>query len=523
MKKLLTFALGIFLCAQTFAQVPATALKTAGEIAIGAGKTAKSGIAKIGTTAGKAAPGLIGTADVAKSTENLANEIQQQVPQMFKDGPGEASKGFARTAVDETKIGKAVKEAKTNKKTIPLGTAAAAASDGKAAAQQKKIVVLTLDAGGTGLKFGVVCNGEILDVKTNLDSKAENLEHFLRTMESGFENVMHRVKTQMPDAEIVAISFGFPGPADYPNGIIGKTQNIPAFKERDGVALGPWLADKFGLPVFINNDAANFAIGADAIVRTGLNAELAKRGDPRVYSNTTGYTLGTGFGSGTVLNGNLVLGDTGSAGEVSSAVRSSKHPERPSEEGISKRAVQRVYARESGEKSTDLTPLDIFKIAERKSPGNPAAARVAFKEMGQNLGDVIATVSGGPIDGIAVIGGGLAGSWKYFMPDVMDVLNGSTHSADGVAKDRTVAQFYNMQDPLDVEEFYNYTQRKVKVPGSDKEVAYNSQKKLPIFVLEKGTEDYAQVGAYHFALKKLNLAYIVLPIAGAGAAAQSGN
>lgn len=55
-----------------------------------------------------------------------------------------------------------------------------------------------------------------------------------------------------------AISFAFPGPADYPNGIIGGwLPNFPSF--RDGVALGPFLQEKFGVPVFINNDGDLFA------------------------------------------------------------------------------------------------------------------------------------------------------------------------------------------------------------------------------------------------------------------------
>ena len=56
----------------------------------------------------------------------------------------------------------------------------------------------------------------------------------------------------------LAISFAFPGPADYPNGIIGGwLPNFPSF--RDGVALGPFLQEKFGVPVFINNGGDLFA------------------------------------------------------------------------------------------------------------------------------------------------------------------------------------------------------------------------------------------------------------------------
>ncbi len=57
----------------------------------------------------------------------------------------------------------------------------------------------------------------------------------------------------------MAISFAFPGPADYIHGIIGDLPNFPAF--RGGIALGPYLEERFGMPVFINNDGNLFAYG----------------------------------------------------------------------------------------------------------------------------------------------------------------------------------------------------------------------------------------------------------------------
>ena len=62
-------------------------------------------------------------------------------------------------------------------------------------------------------------------------------------MVEGFQRVIDKL-----DEKPVAISFAFPGPADYPNGIIGGyLPNFPSF--RDGVALGPFLEMKFGILV----------------------------------------------------------------------------------------------------------------------------------------------------------------------------------------------------------------------------------------------------------------------------------
>ena len=67
-----------------------------------------------------------------------------------------------------------------------------------------------------------------------------------------------QVRQALPETP-VAISFAFPGPADYPAGIIGDLGNLPGF--RGGVALGPMLEDRFQMPVFINNDGDLFAYG----------------------------------------------------------------------------------------------------------------------------------------------------------------------------------------------------------------------------------------------------------------------
>jgi len=90
------------------------------------------------------------------------------------------------------------------------------------------------------------------------------------------------VQNRLPEKP-VAISFAFPGPADYPNGIIGDLGNFPAF--RGGVALGPMLQEKFKLPVFINNDGDLFAYGeAIAGFLPEVNELLEKAGSPKHFS-----------------------------------------------------------------------------------------------------------------------------------------------------------------------------------------------------------------------------------------------
>jgi predicted NBD/HSP70 family sugar kinase len=169
---------------------------------------------------------------------------------------------------------------------------------------------MTLDAGGTNFRFAAMRGHKPVTRTVALPSNGDNLDRCLANIGEGFA----RVKKLCPKPP-VAISFAFPGPADYPNGIIGDLGNLPGF--RGGVALGPMLEEKFGLPVCINNDGDLFAYGeAIAGFLPYVNGLLKKAGSPKRYNNLFGVTLGTGFGGGIVRRGELFVGDNSIAGEV---------------------------------------------------------------------------------------------------------------------------------------------------------------------------------------------------------------
>ena len=115
-------------------------------------------------------------------------------------------------------------------------------------------IVMTLDAGGTNFVFNAIQGGEEMFDPIRIKAKGATLEEVLMKIIDGFTMVKQGLK-EAP----VAISFCFPGPADYPNGIIGDLENLPTF--RGGVALKAMLEEKFGIPVYINNDGDLFAYG----------------------------------------------------------------------------------------------------------------------------------------------------------------------------------------------------------------------------------------------------------------------
>lgn len=181
-------------------------------------------------------------------------------------------------------------------------------------------IVMTLDAGGTNFVFTAIQGCREIVTPIRLDAVNDDIERCLNVLVEGFRQV-EAALSEKP----VAISFAFPGPADYESGIIGDLPNFPCF--RGGVAMGPFLAETFGIPVFINNDGNLFAYGEALVGKLPeLNAKLAQAGSSKRYKNLLGVTLGTGFGGGVVIDSKLLTGDNGCGGDVW-LMRNIKYPE----------------------------------------------------------------------------------------------------------------------------------------------------------------------------------------------------
>ena len=338
--------------------------------------------------------------------------------------------------------------------------------------------VITLDAGGTNFVFGAIRANKFIVDPITLPSRADDLDACMATLVDGFEQVMAKL-----DHQPVAISFAFPGPADYANGIVGGfyLPNFPSF--RDGVALGPFLEEKFGIPVYINNDADLYAYGeALAGALPEINDKLEKLGSAKRYHTLLGYTFGTGFGFGFVTNGELHTGDNSCIETF--CLRHKHMPGVMVEDGVAVRAVKRVYKEASGIDDPTLQPKDIFDIAEGKREGDQEAARKAFATMGEVAGDAMATAVT-LIDGVIVIGGGITAAKKYIMPSLLKELRSQMHSIEGEAFDRVQMKVYDLNDEAEF-------------------VTYDPQKRIGVMITNIGASTAISLGAYAYALNEID-------------------
>jgi len=356
--------------------------------------------------------------------------------------------------------------------------------------------VLTLDAGGTNFVFSAVRAGREAVQPVVLASHGDDLDLCLRTMFDGFRQIMNNLP-----AEYAAISFAFPGPADYPNGIIGSLQNLPAFN--GAVPLGPILEEEFRMPVFINNDGDLYAYGEALFgFLPYINSLLEKAGSPKRYKNLLAVTLGTGFGGGIVRDGELFLGDNSNAAEIW-LMRSKLEPSMNVEEGASIRAVRREYALGAGISFEDAPdPKDIYEIVIGRKPGDGPAARRAFERMAEVVGNALADALT-LIDGLAVIGGGLAGAASVFMKPLVDEMNSFYVNYKGARYGRLVQKVYNLENESDLREFVKGEVSRVAVPGTGRKVLYDSEKRTGVGATRIGTSQATSLGAYAYALHKL--------------------
>ena len=358
-------------------------------------------------------------------------------------------------------------------------------------------IILTLDAGGTNFVFSAIQgNNEIVE-PIQRHSNSDNLEKCISTIIEGFKEINKKLyKTAC------AISFAFPGPADYKKGIIGDLPNFKAFK--NGVPLGAILEDEFHLPVFINNDGNLYAYGeALSGFLPELNKKIAMYNGIKHYNNLIGITLGTGFGCGVVINNRLLSGDNSNDTGIHNTLNKF-NPNWNAEESVSARAIQRVYANEAGlEFSSDLMPKDISLIARGKKEGNKTAAIEAFRCFGEALGSSLANILT-LIDGVVVIGGGITASWDLFSPAMYKELNRNFQDLNKNEFSRLSVKVYNLEDKSIFKEFAKGRIKELKIPGSGRKIVYDDIPRIGIGLSELGASRAIALGAYAYALQQLN-------------------
>lgn len=164
--------------------------------------------------------------------------------------------------------------------------------------QEQKPYVIGLDLGGTNSVFGIVDRRGTIVATTSVKTQEQNdVEVYVDNCCTALKKIIEEVGGI---EKIQAMGIGAPD-ANYYTGIIDNPANLPWKGE---IPLAKMFSDRLGIPVALTNDANAAAIG-----------EMAY-GAAKGMKNFIMITLGTGVGSGIVVNGQVVYGSDGFAGEL---------------------------------------------------------------------------------------------------------------------------------------------------------------------------------------------------------------
>jgi len=174
------------------------------------------------------------------------------------------------------------------------------------------------------------------------------------------------------------------------------------------------------------------------------------------------------------------------------------------EESVSIRGVRRVFSNYSNIPFDQThSPKEIYEIAIGKRPGNQKAANKAFEELAIVAGNAIADALT-LVDGLVVIGGGLSGAWPVFLNCLVEELTLPFTTFSGQNIDRLEIKFFNLEDGAQRELFLKGSTRKIEIPGSARKITYDPEHRSGVGITRLGTSRATALGAYNFALRKLD-------------------
>lgn len=289
-----------------------------------------------------------------------------------------------------------------------------------------KDVVAGIDIGGTNIIYGLVDNsGNVI-----AEGRLKTLEYpEFRDYISAQASAIKRLLEKTPGHRLTGLGVGAPN-ANYHKGTIELAPNL-AWKGI--VPLAELLKERVKVPVAVTNDANAAAMGEMIF------------GGARDMKDFIVLTLGTGLGSGIVVNGNVVYGHTGFAGELGHTIivpggrecgcgRNGCYETYASASGLVRTVLDLLSERRADSTLRDITPSELTskKIVEEAEKGDRIALE-AINYTAEMLGlGIINAITFSSPEAIFLFGGLvkagellLAPVRKYVDKNIMPVFRGS--------------------------------------------------------------------------------------------------
>ena len=285
-----------------------------------------------------------------------------------------------------------------------------------------KPYVVGIDIGGTNTVFVIVdARGTVLASSSIKTRKHSDINDYISELHAELTKL---IEANEAEGKIAGIGIGAPN-ANYFTGIIADGVNLPW---PTPIPLADLVSEKFGLPVAITNDANAAAIG-----------EMTY-GAARGMKDFIMITLGTGVGSGIVVNGQMVYGHDGFAGELGHVIMKRNNGRMcgcgrtgcleayASATGVARTA--REFLDASANEPSLLRSLDIDSITSKDvydaAVAGDKLAKDVFDFTGEILGEALADFIVFSSPEAIVLFGGLAKSGDLLMKPLKESMDKHT-------------------------------------------------------------------------------------------------
>jgi predicted NBD/HSP70 family sugar kinase len=233
-------------------------------------------------------------------------------------------------------------------------------------------VVLAADLGTRHARMAVV------DVSGERIATSEMPVRFADGPEAVLTAVAQRLADMASGGPAIAgVGLALPGPVDPVSGRVTAPSRMPGWH---GVAAGDWLADRFGVPVAVDNDANLLALGQSRA---------------RAERHLVAVKIGSGIGCGIVAEGAIYRGANGAAGDISHVRVGSVGPGNERLCGCGRTGCLETLASGAALLEELAAAGQVLgstaELVERVRHGDPAA-NLAVRTAGGYLGEVLAVV-----------------------------------------------------------------------------------------------------------------------------------
>ena len=278
-----------------------------------------------------------------------------------------------------------------------------------------KPYVIGIDMGGTNTAFGLVdARGTVIASGSIKTAKHSDINDYIDEL---WEAVKVMIADNDAEGKVNGVGIGAPNGCYY-TGIIDGAPNLPW---PCPIPLADLVTEKFGIPCIITNDANAAAIG-----------EMTY-GAARGMKDFIMITLGTGVGSGIVVNGQVVYGHDGFAGELGHVIMRRNNGRMC---GCGRTGCLEAYCSATGVARTarefleirkedsllrnypidEITSKDVYDCATQ----GDALAKEIFEYTGTMLGEAMADFCNFSSPEAFILFGGLTKSGDYIMNPVKE-------------------------------------------------------------------------------------------------------